>query len=82
MIRQGMALAAIGVALGLGGAYALTKYLESWVSLSKMLYGIKPNDPLTYGVVLVLLTIVALIACYLPARRATMVDPMIALRCD
>jgi predicted permease len=80
IVKQGMALALIGVALGLGGAYVLTKYLESWMSLSKMLYGIKPNDPLTYGVVAVLLIIVALIACYLPARRATKVDPLIALR--
>jgi len=82
VMKQGMALAVIGVALGLGGAYVLTKYLERWMQLSKMLYGIKPTDPLTYGVVAVLLTVVALIACYLPARRATKVDPMIALRCE
>ncbi len=82
IVKQGMALAVIGIALGLGGAYVLTKYLESWMQLSKMLYGIMPNDPTTYGVVAVLLTVVALIACYLPARRATKVDPMIALRCD
>ncbi|MGH9938533.1 MAG: ABC transporter permease [Blastocatellia bacterium] len=82
VIKQGMMLAVIGVALGLGGAYALTKYLESWLQLSKMLYGIKPTDPMTYGVTAVLLTLVALIACYLPARRATKVDPMIALRCE
>ncbi len=82
VIRQGMTLAVIGVALGLGGAYLLTKYLESWVNLSRMLYGIRPNDPLTYGVMAVLLTAVALIACYLPARRATKVDPMVALRCE
>jgi predicted permease len=82
IVKQGMALSLLGVALGLGGAYVLTQYLESWLGLSKMLYGIQPNDPLTYGVVAALLTIVALIACYLPARRATKVDPMIALRCD
>jgi predicted permease len=82
VIRQGMTLAVIGVALGLGGAYLLTKYLESRMNLSRMLYGVEPNDPLTYGVTAVLLTVVALIACYLPARRATKVDPMIALRCE
>jgi predicted permease len=80
IVRQGMTLALIGVALGLGGAYVLTRYLESWMSLSKMLYGIKPNDPLIYGVMAALLTVVALIACYLPARRATKVDPLQALR--
>ena len=82
VIRQGMTLAIVGVALGLGGAYLLTMYLESLMSLSRMLYGVKPNDPLTYGVTAVLLTAVALIACYLPARRATKVDPMVALRCE
>ncbi|MGH9935611.1 MAG: FtsX-like permease family protein, partial [Blastocatellia bacterium] len=82
VIRQGMTLAVIGVALGLGGAYVLTKYLESWMQLSTMLYGVKPTDPMTYGVTAVLLMLVALIACYLPARRATKVDPIVALRCD
>ena len=82
IVKQGMALALVGVALGLGGAYVLTKYLESWMQLSRMLYGIKPTDPATYGVMAVLLTVVALTACYLPARRATKVDPMIALRCE
>jgi putative ABC transport system permease protein len=82
VIKQGMTLAVIGVVLGLGGAYVLTTYLESWIQLSNMLYGVKPTDPMTYGVTAVLLTLVALIACYLPARRATKVDPMIALRCE
>jgi predicted permease len=82
VIKQGMTLAVIGVALGLVGAYALTRYLESWMQLSNMLYGVKPTDPMTYGVTAVLLTLVAFIACYIPARRATRVDPMIALRCE
>jgi ABC-type antimicrobial peptide transport system permease subunit len=82
IVKQGMTLSLIGVALGLGGAYVLTKYLESWIQLSRMLYSVRPSDPTTYGVVAVLLTVVALIACYLPARRATKIDPMIALRCE
>jgi len=80
IVRQGMALTIIGVALGLAGAYVMAKYLESWMQLSKMLYGVKLTDPMTYGVIAVLLTVAALIACYIPARRATKVDPMIALR--
>jgi len=80
IVWQGMTLAVLGVILGLIGAWVLTKYLESWVSLSKMLFGVKVNDPLTYGLIAVLLTVVALIACYIPARRATKVDPLVALR--
>jgi predicted permease len=77
ILRQGMTLTLIGVALGLAGAYVLTKYLES---LTTMLYGVQPRDPLTYGLTAALLTLIALIACLVPARRATNVDPMIALR--
>jgi predicted permease len=80
IVWQGMILALLGVVIGLIGAYVLTKYLESWVSLSKMLFGVKVSDPLTYALIAVLLTIVALIACYIPARRATKVDPLVALR--
>jgi len=80
IVRQGMVLVVLGVGLGLVGAYVLTKYLESWVGLSKMLFGVKVSDPLTYSVIAILLTVVAFIACYIPARRATKVDPLVALR--
>ena len=82
IVRQGMVLAALGVVLGLVGAYVLTKYLESWMNFSRMLFGVNPSDPLTYGVIAGLLTLVALVACFVPARRATKVDPMVALRCE
>ena len=82
IVRQGMVLAALGVVLGLVGAYVLTKYLEGWMNLSRMLFGVKPSDPMTYGVIAVLLTLVALVACFVPARWATKVDPMVALRCE
>ncbi len=77
ILRQGMTLTLIGVALGLGSAYVLTKYLES---LTTMLFGVQPRDPLTYGVTAALLITVALLASFIPARRATRVDPMVALR--
>jgi predicted permease len=80
IVRQGMTLSLLGVGLGLVGAYVLTKYLESLMNLRAMLYGVQVSDPLTYGVIAALLTVVTLIACYIPARRATKVDPMIALR--
>ncbi len=80
ILRQGMTLTGLGVILGLVGAYVLTRYLESLMNLTSMLYGVKLNDPLTYGVISVLLTLVALVACFIPAWRATKVDPMEALR--
>jgi len=80
VLRQGMVLALLGVVIGVAGALALTKYLESALDLKNMLYGVKVSDPLTYGAIAVLLTLVAFVACYIPARRATKVDPMVALR--
>jgi putative ABC transport system permease protein len=77
ILKQGMTLTLVGIALGLGGAFVLTKYLES---LTTMLYGVEPRDPLTFGAIGGLLTLVALVACYIPARRATKVDPLVALR--
>jgi predicted permease len=82
VLRQGMALTIIGVVLGLAGAYVLTKYLESKMNLNNMLFGVKVSDPLTYGLIAAFLTLVALLACFIPARRATKVDPMVALRCE
>jgi predicted permease len=82
VLRQGMSLTMIGVVLGLAGAYVLTKYLESKMNLNNMLFGVKVSDPLTYGVIAAFLTLVAFLACFIPARRATKVDPMVALRCE
>src|SRR3989441_2635935 len=77
ILRQGMALTLIGVALGVAGAFGLTKYFER---LASMLFGGKPRGPLTFCVAVTLLTIVALVACFVPARRATKVNPVEALR--
>jgi ABC-type antimicrobial peptide transport system permease subunit len=74
ILGQGLRLTAIGVALGLAVSLLLTRFLRS------LLFGITTTDPLTFGVVIALLGTAALIACYLPARRATQVDPMESLR--
>jgi len=74
VVRQGVALAALGVALGIGISFSVTRLLGS------MLYDVKPGDPVTLVVVSTLLMLVALAACYIPARRATRVDPLVALR--
>jgi len=74
IVRQGMTLAVAGVALGLMAALALTRVLSS------MLYEVKPTDPITFGSVALLLTAVAFLACFIPARSAAKVDPMEALR--
>jgi putative ABC transport system permease protein len=69
-----MSLAAIGVVIGLTGAFAITRLMAS------LLFGVSPTDIATFGLVSVGLLLVAFLACYLPARRATKVDPLIALR--
>jgi putative ABC transport system permease protein len=74
IVSEGMKLAMLGLLIGLGGAIVATKYLES------QLYGVKARDPLTFATVAAALALVALAACYFPARRATKVDPLTALR--
>jgi predicted permease len=74
VIGEGALLAGIGIACGIGGALVLTRFLRS------LLFEIRPTDPLTFAGVALALLLIALFACYIPARRATRVDPMIALR--
>jgi predicted permease len=76
VLRQGMRLAAIGMVAGLVAALALTQFM------AKLLYGVRPADPVTLVAVTLLLGGIALLACYIPARRATTVDPIVALRCE
>ena len=74
ILKGGMVLALIGIAVGFAGAFALTRLLDS------LLFGVKPTDVVTFGVVALCLLGTALLACYLPARKATKVDPLKALR--
>jgi putative ABC transport system permease protein len=76
VIREGMKLAFIGALLGLGGALTLTRLMRS------LLFGVSATDPLTFIVIAAVLTLVALLACWVPARRAASMDPLVSLRAD
>jgi predicted permease len=76
LLREGMTLVLLGCAIGLASAWLLARLLSGF------LYDLSATDPLTFGSVALLLMLVALLACWIPARRATKVDPMIALRCE
>jgi ABC-type antimicrobial peptide transport system permease subunit len=71
-----MTVASIGAVAGIAGALALTR------AMSTLLYGVRPTDPATFVAVPALLAIVALAACYVPARRAAKIDPMVSLRSE
>ena len=74
VLGQGLRTVLVGVVLGVAGSLALTRAIQS------LLFGITATDPLTFIAVILLLVTVALLACYIPARRAAKVDPMVALR--
>jgi ABC-type antimicrobial peptide transport system permease subunit len=76
VVSQGLGLVAAGLAIGLAGSFALTRVMGG------LLYGVAPTDPLTFATVGVLLALVAVAASYLPARRATRIDPILALRAE
>jgi putative ABC transport system permease protein len=76
VIGQGMKMVACGVALGLAASFSLTRLM------SNMLFGVSAVDPMTFGAITLLLMFVALLACWIPARRAAKVDPIVALRCE
>ncbi len=76
VVRQGLRVTVLGVALGMVGAFALTRVMAT------LLFGVTATDPVTFGLVPMLLASVALLASYLPARRASLIDPTEALRSD
>ena len=76
VLRQGLTLATIGILIGVGGALLLSRLTRT------LLFGVSPNDPLTYVAVSAVIAAVALIACLLPAQRAMRIDPLAAIRGD
>jgi putative ABC transport system permease protein len=76
ILGSGMTLAGMGLALGFAGSLMLARLLGS------LLFGVTPRDPLTIGAAAVLLAVAAFLACYVPARRAAKLDPLVALRCE
>jgi ABC-type antimicrobial peptide transport system permease subunit len=76
VVRQGLILAVVGIGIGICGALSLTRTLGS------LLYGVTPTDPFTFATATLVLLGVAALACWLPARQATRIDPMLALRQD
>jgi putative ABC transport system permease protein len=76
IVKNGMSLALIGVVIGLAGSFALTRLLAT------LLFQVAPTDAVTFTVVSICLVVAALLACYIPARRATKVDPLVALRSE
>ena len=76
VVRQGMALAVAGVTIGLLAAFLLTRLIQS------LLFGVNASDPITFAGISVLLAIITLLACYIPARRAARIDPLVSLRYD
>ena len=76
VIRQGLSMALVGTAIGVGGALALSRWIQS------LLFGVTATDPVTLGAVIAVLLTVALVACSVPAWRATRVDPTTALRAE
>ena len=76
VVGQGMQLTLIGLVLGVAASFALTRLL------ARLLFGVSPTDPLTFAVIPLLLASVAVLACWIPARRATRMDPLTALRYD
>ena len=76
VVRQGMALAVSGVAIGLAAAFLLSRLIQS------LLFGVEASDPITFVGIAMLLAAITLLACYIPARRAARIDPLVSLRCD
>jgi ABC-type antimicrobial peptide transport system permease subunit len=76
ILTQGLKLVLLGVGIGLGAAFALARWMET------LLFGVRPTDPLTFAGIAAVLLLVSLVASWIPARRATRVDPLISLRSE